>query len=146
MTKVLVFGTFDGLHEGHLDFFKQAREFGDPSTSSGQVCLVVVVGRDSSVAKLKKRPPRYNEQERLKKVQECNLVDEALLGEENHSPYSDSYNLIKEINPDVICLGYDQSEFLKKLREELKKMNLKAEVKVLKPHKPEIYKSSVLNN
>jgi len=49
--KVLVFGTFDGLHEGHKNFFKQAREFGD--------FLVVVVGRDSTIVKTKGRPPKF---------------------------------------------------------------------------------------
>ena len=24
--KIMVFGTFDGLHPGHLDFFRQARD------------------------------------------------------------------------------------------------------------------------
>lgn len=27
--KALAFGTFDGLHEGHEDFFRQAKKFGD---------------------------------------------------------------------------------------------------------------------
>ena len=26
-TRIMVFGTFDGLHKGHLDFFKQAKNF-----------------------------------------------------------------------------------------------------------------------
>lgn len=137
MKKVLVFGTFDGLHEGHLDLFKQAREFGD--------YLIAVVGRDSTVLKVKKRPPKYNENERLEEVQNCSLVDEAMLGEENHDPYNNSYNIIKEINPNIVCLGYDQANFLEKLEKELKEMNLKAQIKVLKPHKPEIYKSSIIN-
>ena len=41
MKKVLVFGTFDGLHEGHKDFLRQAKQYGDH--------LTVVVGRDSTV-------------------------------------------------------------------------------------------------
>ena len=46
MKKVMVFGTFDGLHEGHLDFFRQAREYGD--------YLIVAVARDVNVKKIKK--------------------------------------------------------------------------------------------
>jgi len=135
MKKVLVFGTFDGLHEGHKDFFRQAKEYGD--------FLVVVVGRDSTIVKTKGRPPKFNEEERLKAVQESGLVDEARLGNENMSPYI----VIKEISPDIICLGYDQTHFTDKLAVELPKIGLtKVKVKRLKAYKPEKYKSSLLNN
>lgn len=144
MTKVLVFGTFDGLHEGHLDFFRQALRQAQGKTKE-QAYLVAVVGRDSSVKKVKEKLPKYSEQERLKMVKNCGLVDEALLGKEWHDPKYDSYDIIKEIKPDVICLGYDQSQFEDKLKAELKKMNLNTKVKILKPYKPEIYKSSLLN-
>jgi cytidyltransferase-like protein len=77
MKKVLVFGTFDGLHEGHLNLFRQARRYGD--------YLVVVVARDSTVRENKKKMPKFNEQERLKEVKNNPLVNEALLGSEKHN-------------------------------------------------------------
>ncbi len=137
--KVLVFGTFDGLHEGHKDFFRQAKKHGDH--------LIAVVGRDSTVTKTKGRPPKFSEQERLKVVQECGLVDEARLG--NEAPPGgklDPYKVVEEVNPDLICLGYDQNFFADKLAEELPKRGLeKVKVERLKAYKPEIYKSSLLN-
>ncbi len=134
MTKILVFGTFDGLHEGHKDFFRQARQFGNK--------LIVVVGRDSTVLRVKKRPPKFTEQERLKEVQECGLVDEAVLGNEGADPYK----IIEQIKPDIICLGYDQTHFTDKLAVELPKRGLeKVKVERLKAYKPEIFKSSLLN-
>ena len=139
MKKVLVFGTFDGLHEGHKDFFRQAKEYGD--------YLVVVVGRDSTVEKTKGRLPKFNEQERLKAVQESKLVDEAILG--NKAPPGeklDPYKVIEEIKPDIICLGYDQTFFADKLAEELPKRGLRnVIIERLKPFEPEKYKSSLLN-
>src|SRR3989344_4576984 len=112
MKKVLVFGTFDGLHEGHKDFFRQAREYGDH--------LVVVVGKDSTVEKTKNRLPRFNEQERLKVIQESGLVNEARLGNEAAPGEKlDPYKIVEEIKPDIICLGYDQTFFADKLAEEL---------------------------
>ena len=45
MKVVMVFGAFDGFHPGHLDFFKQARAYGD--------ILVVSVGTDRNVEKIK---------------------------------------------------------------------------------------------
>src|SRR3989338_2293189 len=132
--KVLVFGTFDGLHEGHKDFFRQAREFGD--------YLTVVIVRDSTVERVKKRLPKFTELERQKAVQECGLVDEAVLGNEG----SDPYKIIEQIKPDIICLGYDQTFFADKLAEELPKRGLEqVKVERLKAHKPEIFKSSLLN-
>ncbi len=131
--RVLVFGTFDRLHEGHLNFFKQAKEHGDH--------LVVVVGRDSTIVKTKGRPPKSSEQERLKVVQDCGLADEARLGNEGNNPYK----VIEEIKPDIICLGYDQTHFVDKLQVKIKEMGLNIEIKRLKAYKPEIYHSSILN-
>ena len=134
MTKVLVFGTFDGLHEGHKNFFKQAKEFGSH--------LIVVVGRDSTIRKTKGGLPKFGEQERLKAVQDCGLVDEARLGNENMSPYV----VIEEIKPDIICLGYDQTHFTEKLAAALKEMSLDhIEIYRLKPFHPEKYHSSIIN-
>ena len=131
--KVLIFGTFDGLHEGHLDFFRQAREFGEVS---------VVVGRDSTVQKTKNRLPKFNENERLKTVQECGLVDEARLGNEGSNPYK----VIEEIKPDIICLGYDQTHFVDKLAQKLQEMGLgHIEIKRLNAFEPEKYHSSLIN-
>src|SRR3989338_350277 len=98
-TRVLVFGTFDGLHEGHLNFFKQAKEHGD--------YLVVVVGRDSTVNSVKKHLPKLQENERVDAVAKAPFVYYARLGNEHTSRYA----VIEEVKPDVICLGYDQIYF-----------------------------------
>lgn len=133
MKKVLVFGAFDGLHEGHVEFFKQAKKHGTH--------LTVVVGRDSTVARVKNHSPKYSEQERLEQVKKHELVDEARLGNEGNDPY----NIILEIGPAVICLGYDQIHFVGKLADRLHKWGLNIEIKRMKPHKPKQYKSSLLN-
>lgn len=134
MKKVLVFGTFDGLHEGHKDFFRQAKECGD--------YLMVVVGRDSTVLSVKKKLPKQNENERLEAVQKAPYVDYARLGNEGVS----KYEVIKETKPDVICLGYDQTHFTDKLAVALQKMGL-GHIKIhrLKAFHPEKYHSSILN-
>ncbi len=132
MTKLLIFGTFDGLHEGHLNFFKQAKENGD--------YLVVVVGRDANVERIKKRLPKQDQFERLEAVKRCGLADEARLGNEG----VDYYKVIGEVKPDVICLGYDQFTLTDKLEQKIKEMGLTIEIKRMKPFKPEIYHSSLL--
>lgn len=131
MLKVLVFGTFDGLHPGHLNLFKQARKYGN--------YLIVVVARDKNVKKLKKRQPQFNERERLKKIKELGLIDRAVLG-----GLEDPYAVIKKIKPDIVCLGYDQRFFVKELAGELKKLKLSPKIFRLKSFNPKIYHTSKL--
>lgn len=130
---VLVFGAFDIIHPGHLDFFKQARGYGDK--------LIVVIARDRTILRVKKQKPQHPEKERLKKLRKLSLVDQAVLGY-----LQDYYRIITKINPDVICLGYDQRHSIKGLRKKLKTLNLSPKIVRLKPFHPEKYKSSWLRN
>ena len=131
MTRVLVFGTFDGLHEGHISFLKQAKKYGDE--------LIVVVARDKTVKKLKDHPPNFSEKERLGIVKKSKLAEKVILG-----GLADPYQIIKKIKPDVICLGYDQKYFTEDLPEELKKMKIRTRVYTMKPHQPKKYHSSLI--
>ncbi|MBI2427037.1 MAG: FAD synthase [Candidatus Kerfeldbacteria bacterium] len=129
---IMVFGTFDVLHPGHIDFFVQAKELGDR--------LVVVVARDSNVTKIKGRPPRHTEDERLRDVKAIALVDEAVLGSE-----TDPYTVIETYRPATIALGYDQSHaFVDHLQKELTRRNLHPRVIRLAAYHPDKYKSSKL--
>ena len=51
MKKVLIAGTFDIIHPGHINLIKQAKEFGD--------FLVVVIARDKNVIKAKGKQPFF---------------------------------------------------------------------------------------
>lgn len=95
MKKVMVFGTFDVLHKGHLYFLNEAKKHGN--------YLVVVVARDNTVERIKGNKPRNDEFYRKKAVENIGLVDKVLLGEKELS-----FKPILDEKPDVICLGYDQ--------------------------------------
>ncbi|MFA6534551.1 MAG: adenylyltransferase/cytidyltransferase family protein [Patescibacteria group bacterium] len=133
MIKVMVFGTFDGLHPGHLDFFRQAKVYGD--------YLIVVVARDLNVKKYKGQRPQFNENARLKAVKKSPLVNRAALGY-----LTNRFKIIKELKPEVVCLGYDQKMDLDELRGKLAELKIKAAVHRLQPFQPEKYKSSLLRN
>ena len=133
LKKVMVFGTFDILHPGHLNFFKQAARYGN--------YLIVVLARDKTVVKLKGRLPRHKEGLRLKKMEKNKLVDQAVLGS-----LDDKYQVIKKFQPQVICLGYDQKYFTDKLKNKLKQYKLKTKIIRLKPFKQFKYKTSILKN
>jgi len=131
MKKVMAFGAFDGLHPGHLDYFKQAKVHGD--------ILVVSVGTDKNVERIKGKKPLFNQDERLDLIANCALVDKAVLGEEE-----DFMHHIKSVGPDVICLGYDQWAKEGYLRSELKKVGLlSVEIYRLKPYEKHRAKSTI---
>ena len=134
MVKVLVFGAFDGLHPGHIDFFRQAKRYGD--------YLIVSVGTDKNVFKIKGKEPLFSQEERLDLVGSLSIVDRAVLGAEK-----DFYKEIKKYNPDVVCLGYDQWASEQEVRLELSRVGLSStKVVRLKPHKADRSKSTHLKN
>lgn len=135
MTRIMVFGTFDMIHEGHADFFKQARAL------AREPCLIVSVARDLAAARIKGTAPRNREDERLAIVAAHPLVDEATLG--------DSVGYIGHIRtstPDIIALGYDQQgEYVDSLARDLEAAGLATRIVRLQAFKPERYKTSKLN-
>ncbi|MDO8655123.1 MAG: adenylyltransferase/cytidyltransferase family protein [bacterium] len=105
MKRVVVFGIFDEVHEGHRFLFEQAKTYGAE--------LVVVVGRDDFVRTFKNKEPKNSEKSRVEMIQKESLVDMVVLGDE----VSSSYQVLSTLRPDVICLGYDQDV----LEEDLKR-------------------------
>ena len=98
MKKILVFGVFDGVHEGHRAFLRQARSLGD--------YLVAAVTRDVVAEQLKGRRPEKDQGLRIKDLIETELVGEAVLGDMDLG----SWEVIGKVNPDIVALGYDQTE------------------------------------
>lgn len=133
MKRVLVFGTFDPFHPGHLFFLSQAKTYGDH--------LTVVVARDSAIQTGKRRAPWQSEEVRLDNVQRVPGVDQALLGDEQ----PEAYRLLKELSFDILALGYDQSLSDQAVRQLLLSLG-KSSVTVIRiaAHKPGQYKSSLL--
>ena len=132
MKKVLVFGSFDILHDGHRSLFRQARKHGDR--------LAVIVARDATYERLRGHKPLHDEYARLKNVAEESLVDEALLGDPH-----DPYRSLRIVRPDVVCLGYDQEWFVDDLSAKLSSFGLRSVPVIrLEPFSPERHKSSLL--
>ncbi len=131
--RVVVFGIFDGIHEGHRDLFRQAKEHGNE--------LVVIVGRDSASLWWKGVKPRHSEQERLSLVQKEQHVDNAFLGDEKQS----TYRVLGELQPDVICLGYDQESLADDLKPWLQMYNKGIPIIWLQSFHPDVYHSSLLS-
>lgn len=132
MSKVLVFGTFDVLHPGHLFTLSQAKKYGDT--------LVAVIARDATVKQVKGFFPEHDQTQRMSAVLASGLVDEVHLGREG-----DKYAIIEAIRPDTIVLGYDQSAFVDSLQDQLQQRSLHAQViRLTQSYQPHKYKSSLL--
>jgi FAD synthetase len=122
--KVIVFGSFDPLHKGHLNFLTQAKKLGD--------FLTVVVARDENIQKRKKRKVKLEQDQRKKVIEETGLADKIILGDK-----TGEYTIINKEKPDVIAIGYDQ-----KMPQTLKDKLKQYRIITLKPYKANIYKSS----
>jgi cytidyltransferase-like protein len=93
---VMVFGTFDGLHEGHHAFLKEARGHGDH--------LIVVIPHDRIVERLKGALPKMDVAGRFADLQALDNVDEVVISDEEPG----TWEVVKRHRPDVIAIGYDQ--------------------------------------
>ena len=114
-------GTFDLLHLGHIYYLKEAKNLGDR--------LAVVVATDSTVRRLKHEPINP-EKIRLELIKELKIVDEAYLGYEE-----DMYEIVREIKPEIIALGFDQLHDEETIKKELKRRKIKARVERLSEFK-----------
>ncbi|MBF8280570.1 MAG: cytidyltransferase-related domain protein [Candidatus Magasanikbacteria bacterium] len=133
MKTVMVFGTFDVLHLGHIAFLKAARRHGDR--------LVVIVARDAAAERLKKTKLRFKEGERAQMLRELRLVDEAVSGAK-----ANFRKAVAVYKPFVIALGYDQEAYVNELRRFLTSKGLNTKVVRLKAFKARRYKTSLFIN
>jgi len=120
MVRVMATGVFDILHLGHLHYLEESKKLGDE--------LVVVVATDTTVRK-RKHEPITPEKMRCELVASLKPVDKAVLGREG----GDIFEIVKDLRPDIITLGYDQPFDQKNLEKELAKRGLKVKV-VRMPH------------
>lgn len=125
--KVLVFGTFDLLHEGHRFVFAEAAKRGD---------LHVVVARDANVATIKGRFPVHDEETRAANVRAAAPGATVLLGDG-----ADFLAPVRAVRPDLIVLGYDQT-----LPPGVRENDLPCPVERLPAFEPDTYKSSLIRD
>jgi len=134
MTTGIIFGAFDGLHDGHRAMLAEARKHADR--------LVVVLPSDSTILDLKGKKARQSWKERAKSLWQSELVDDVMRGDE----ILGTYNSIDLVRPDMIFLGYDQTELFSDLAAYLKSDGSNIPLITLSAYKPDRYKSSILNN
>lgn len=94
--KKIVFtnGCFDLIHVGHIRYLSEAKNLGD--------VLVIGVNTDESVSRIKPGRPIIPETQRAEVLSALSMVDYIVMfGEDT------PYELIKEVQPDVLVKGAD---------------------------------------
>lgn len=96
MKKVFVSGCYDLLHSGHVEFFRQASQYGD---------LYVGIGSDSTILEYKHHKTVYSEQERLFMVKSIRYVKDAFINAGNG--IMDFIPTVEALKPDVLVVNSD---------------------------------------
>lgn len=122
---VLVCGTFDLLHPGHLFLLSEARKRGR---------LHVIIARDATAQHIKRQWPVQSEEERKRAIEIAFPDAHVVLGD----PQGDFLRPVQEIRPDLLILGYDQ-----RLPPGIREEDLPCPTERLPAFHPEEHKSSV---
>jgi len=130
---VMVFGVFDGVHDGHLYFFDEAKKHGNR--------LIAVVTRDQAAFRLKNRPPKMGLEKRLEEVAKCKAVSEAIAGDNTEGIWEVAW----KYKPDIIAVGYDQEKLHHALLRDKENFSWPVEIVTIKPHEPDKFHSSILS-
>ncbi|MFX0038697.1 MAG: adenylyltransferase/cytidyltransferase family protein [Promethearchaeota archaeon] len=132
--KVLVAGTFDLIHTGHIFLINEASKLGD---------VYVVVATDKNRELFSGEKPIVPQEQRLEIIKNLKNVKEARLGRNDN----DTLKTVEEINPDIILLGPDQKYSIEILKKGLNEKGLNhIEVKRLEKYydKYELHSSSLI--
>ena len=116
---VLASGVFDLLHLGHVRFLEEAKRAGGANAK-----LIAIIATDNTVENSKGKKPIMSEDQRCALVRSLRVVDKAVLGYEN----MDIGEVIGKIKPDVIALGYDQSDMENEVKKYVSKNKLPVEI------------------
>lgn len=130
--RVLIAGTFDLIHAGHVYLISKAAKLGD---------VYVVVATDRNRELFSGERPIIPQEQRLEVIKNIKNVKEARLGRNDN----DTLKTVEEINPHIILLGPDQRYSIDVLKKGLKEKGLNhIEVKRLEKYydKYELHSSS----
>lgn len=132
--RVLIAGTFDLIHPGHIYLINEAAKMGS---------VYVVIATDKNREKYSGEKPIVPEQQRLEVIKSIKNVNAARLGRHDN----DTLKTVEEINPDIILLGPNQKYDLNTLKNGLASKGLShIEVKRLETYydKYELHSSSLI--
>jgi rfaE bifunctional protein nucleotidyltransferase chain/domain len=100
-------GIFDVLHTGHIDLLKFAKSLGNK--------LIVGINSDRTTRILKgEHRPIYSEIERKNILESIRYVDEVVIFDD-----TDTIDIVREVNPDIIVKGGEWTSDEVRIRDEI---------------------------
>ena len=113
MIKVITYGTYDLLHQGHINLLKRAKDLGD--------YLIVGVTTDSFDLNRGKLNVRNNVMERIENVRKTGLADKIIIEEYVGQKIDD----VQKYNIDIFAIGSDWEGYFDYLKEYCKVVYLR---------------------
>ena len=132
--KVLIAGTFDLVHPGHIYLINEAAKLGD---------VYVIVATDKNRELYSGEAPIVPEDQRLTVMKSIKNVKDAKLGRHDN----DTLKTVEEIQPDIVLLGPNQKYSSRTLKKGLKEIGFNdIEVRRLETYyeKFELHSSSLI--
>lgn len=127
--RVLVFGTFDILHPGHIHFLAAAGKFGS---------VTVALTPDALVAAYKGRLPVNSFSVRQRRLRAMAGIVAVVPADDTPNTYA----IINKVQPDVIVLGYDQAGLRATIKKKLTATGLDVPIHTADPYRTDVYRSS----
>ena len=133
MKRVMIFGTFDIVHDGHRHLLHEAASMGEE--------VIIVVSRDEHVLELKGKLPLNVLEERMETISCESEVTEVIPSDEELG----TYGVIEVYKPDIVLLGYDQDELRASLLTWMDEQELTGiSVTHASAYEPEMFNTNIL--
>ena len=128
---VLVFGTFDLLHPGHISLLTSAAAYGQ---------LIIALTPDKLCVQYKGQLPIHPYAEREQRLRRLPIVTNVVPSD--HIP--NSFTILDRMRPRTIVLGYDQGALTDAIGQRIKALRLSCNIVQAAPYRSEVYQSSYL--
>lgn len=133
MARVLVFGTFDLLHPGHLALLSEAARHGEVTVSLTPDALCRLYKGKSACHSFAVRSRRL---QRLRQVKQVIASDTK----------PESFMVLQQQKPDVIVLGHDQKNLKIMLQKRIQALQLPCRIVVAPAYRQNLYHGALLTS
>ena|SRR3990167_9076468 len=123
---VLVFGTFDVFHPGHLALLKEAARYGR---------VTVSLTPDALCRQYKGYRAHHSFVARAKLLSKLRYVHDVIPSDTTPNTYA----ILRKVKPTIIMLGHDQRARISIIRQQLRQMNLDTRIMVSTPYRRDLY-------